>query len=110
MTTYLLTRSDYSAVVGYAECIGDYDQRGHYAPRVTGYDTDRHQVFTRKGLTRAERRTHELDMRLVATGYFGLDNGRPEHMSAPAYAAAEAARRGWPIPPNAPSTGQAGAA
>lgn len=109
MTMYLLTSGDYTAVVGYAECTGGYDQRGRYAPQVTGYDTGRQQIFTRKGLTSAERRAHELGMRLVATGYFGLDNARPEDMSAPAYAVAEAARRGWPIPPAA-ATRQAGAA
>lgn len=114
MTMYLLTSSDYSAVLGYAECASGYDQRAHYAPQVTAYNTDRTQVFTRKGLTSAERRAHELGMRLVATGYFGLDNSRPEHMSAPAYAVAEAERRGWPIPPrvtpSARSTRKAGAA
>lgn len=109
MTMYLPTSSDYTAVVGHAECTGGYDQRGRYAPQVTGYDTGHQQIFTRKGLTGAERRAHELGMRLVAAGYFGLDNSRPEDMSAPAYAASEAARRGWPIPLAAP-TGQAGAA
>lgn len=110
MTMYLLTSSDYTAVVGYAECTGGYDLRSRHAPQVTGYDTGRQQIFTRKGLTAAERRAHELGMRLVATGYFGLDNARPEDMSAPAYAAAEAARRGWPIPSIVAATGQAGAA
>ena len=109
MTTYLLTSSDYSAVVGYVDCDGGYDHRGHYVPRVTGYDTDRQQVFTRKGLTSAERRAHELGMRLVATGYFGLDHGRPENLSAPAYAAAEADRRGWPCAPYAPTPQRVGA-
>lgn len=66
MTMYLLTSSDYSAVLGYAECARGYDQHRQYAPQVTAYNTDQAQVFTRKGLTSAERRAHELGMRLVA--------------------------------------------
>ena len=99
MDLYLLTTPDYSAVVGYAERVErdplDFAMRD--ASRVTGYDTDQHRLFTRKGLTNAERRTHALRMRLVTATYFGISSMRPEHMSAPAYSrlrAQERAERG----------------
>lgn len=99
MILYLLTTPDYRAVVGYAECSGrdPLDFSGTHQPRVTGYDTSQRQVFTRKGLTNAERRAHELGMRLVTAAYFGIEDGRPETTSAPAHARAQATRYGWPM-------------
>lgn len=100
MILYLLTTPDYRAVVGYAECSerDPLDFSGTHQPRVTGYDTSQRQVFTRKGLTNAERRAHELGMRLVTAAYFGIGDGRPETTSAPAHARAQATRYGWPMP------------
>lgn len=96
---YLLVNTDYTAVVGYADSEHALDPRGYPMPRIIGYDTNRQRLFSRKGLSSADRRAHELGMRLIAPGYFGLDNARPEHISAAAWAVAEAKRRGFPIPP-----------
>ena len=100
MILYLLTTPDYRAVVGYAERSerDPLDFSGSHEPRVTGYDTNQQQVFTRKGLTNAERRAHELGVRLVTAAYFGIGDGRPEATSAPDHARAKAARYGWPMP------------
>lgn len=100
MPLYLLTAPDYSAVLGYAECTerDPHDFSGHHAPRVTGYDTNGRQMFTRKGLSSATRRAHELGTRLVTAGYFGIDNARPDDISAPEHARRQAERYGWPLP------------
>ena len=95
MDLHLLTTPAYSAVVGYAERAErdplDFTMRD--TCRVTGYDTDQRPLFTRKGLTNAERRTHALGMRLVTATYFGISSMRPEDMSAPAYARLRAQER-----------------
>lgn len=99
MSLYLLTTTDYSAVIGYAECEerSALDFSGTYVPRVVGYDTDQRQIFTRKGLINAERRAHNLGMRLVVATYFGISTMRPEDMSSAAYAHKQATERGWTL-------------
>lgn len=88
MTLYLLTTPDYSAVVGYVEHVerDPLDFSTDDNRRVDAHDTDQQPLFTRKGLHNAERRAHELRMRLVTATYFGISAMRPEQLSAPFYA------------------------
>lgn len=88
MDLFLLTTGDYSAVVGYAEHIERAPGGFSYGDnrRVNAYDTSGQPLFTRKGLSNAERRAHELGYRLVTAQYFGISTLRPEIIAAPAYA------------------------
>lgn len=85
----LLTRDDYSGVLGWAEYIVPDKNSRQGCPRLTAYGTDGQVLFSLSGpenTRHAQQHAGQLGMRLVVGDYFGVTAWRPESESAPAYA------------------------
>lgn len=89
MILCLLTRDDYSGVLGWAEFTVPDEDSLQDNSRLIAYDTDGKVLFSlfgREDTHRAQQRASRLGMHLVISDYFGVTKWRPESESAPAYA------------------------
>lgn len=89
MILCLLTRDDYSGVLGWAEFTVADEDSSQDNSRLIAYDTDGEVLFSllgREDTRHAQQHASQLGMHLVLSDYFGVTKWRPDSESAPAYA------------------------